>query len=374
MTSYTMDNIIFSLHHRVTTLFLAISCLLVGLRQYLGHPIDCLAQGMNSRTIDLYCWIQSTFTLQLTSAKVEEAYPGVGSSSGSGQDVVRHHKYYQWIFFVLLQTLMFYTPGYLWKMWEGGRIQQLTQDLNPSSFTASVSSDHLATIKQYFGGNFRLLHTNYAYKFFLCEVLNFVNVVSQMYLTDSQSVSLQFTITINNSTFSLSVCMCVCMCACMFVSVCICVFRLLGYRFLDYGLRVIRAGNELQEEEEEVVFPKVAKCSFYMFGPSGSLARHDTLCVLPLNILNEKIYLFFWFWFVCLAVVSGLGLLLRLCTFHPEVRLLVLHNHARFTPTVHLRAICHSYDLGDWFYLCLLAKNLDPVVCRDLLRELATKL
>ncbi|XP_042238528.1 innexin inx2-like [Homarus americanus] len=335
MTSYTMDNIIFSLHHRVTTLFLAISCLLVGLRQYLGHPIDCLAQGMNSRTIDLYCWIQSTFTLQLTSAKVEEAYPGVGSSSGSGQDVVRHHKYYQWIFFVLLlQTLMFYTPGYLWKMWEGGRIQQLTQDLNPSSFTASVSSDHLATIKQYFGGNFRLLHTNYAYKFFLCEVLNFVNVVSQMYLTD----------------------------------------RLLGYRFLDYGLRVIRAGNELQEEEEEVVFPKVAKCSFYMFGPSGSLARHDTLCVLPLNILNEKIYLFFWFWFVCLAVVSGLGLLLRLCTFHPEVRLLVLHNHARFTPTVHLRAICHSYDLGDWFYLCLLAKNLDPVVCRDLLRELATKL
>lgn len=44
------------------------------------------------------------------------------------------------------------------------------------------------------------------------------------------------------------------------------------------------------------VFPKVAKCTFHMSGASGSLETHDGLCVLPLNIFNEKIYIFLWFW------------------------------------------------------------------------------
>ena len=35
--------------------------------------------------------------------------------------------------------------------------------------------------------------------------------------------------------------------------------------------------------------PQVAKCTFQKFGPSGSLQKHDALCVLPLNIINEKV-------------------------------------------------------------------------------------
>jgi innexin len=40
----------------------------------------------------------------------------------------------------------------------------------------------------------------------------------------------------------------------------------------------------------------------------------DGLCVLALNIMNEKIYILLWFWFVSLAILSGLQLIWRLAT------------------------------------------------------------
>ena len=61
-----------------------------------------------------------------------------------------------------------------------------------------------------------------------------------------------------------------------------------------------------------VVFPKVSKCTFHKYGPSGTVERHDGLCVLPLNIINEKIYIFLWFWFILIASITGLFLLYRL--------------------------------------------------------------
>ena len=46
------------------------------------------------------------------------------------------------------------------------------------------------------------------------------------------------------------------------------------------------------------VFPRVTKCSFFKYGPSGTVQTHDAICVLPVNIVNEKLYIFLWFWLV----------------------------------------------------------------------------
>ena len=29
--------------------------------------------------------------------------------------------------------------------------------------------------------------------------------------------------------------------------------------------------------------------------------KHDALCMLPINVVNEKIYVFLWFWLLLLA-------------------------------------------------------------------------
>ena len=84
--------------------------------------------------------------------------------------------------------------------------------------------------------------------------------------------------------------------------------------FTQYGTDVL-AMTELAPEEREDpmarVFPKMTKCTFHKFGPSGTVEKFDGLCVLPLNIINEKIYVFLWFWFIILTIITGMQLIYR---------------------------------------------------------------
>ena len=75
------------------------------------------------------------------------------------------------------------------------------------------------------------------------------------------------------------------------------------------------------------VFPRMTKCIFYKYGGSGTIQRIDSLCVLSMNILNEKIYIFLWFWFILLALITGVNLLFRSVTFfYPNFRERYLKN------------------------------------------------
>merc|ERR1712095_206701 len=57
------------------------------------------------------------------------------------------------------------------------------------------------------------------------------------------------------------------------------------------------------------VFPRVTKCTFHHYGPSGTVNKKDALCILGLNIINEKIYVTLWFWLVILACLTAMYLI-----------------------------------------------------------------
>ena len=38
---------------------------------------------------------------------------------------------------------------------------------------------------------------------------------------------------------------------------------------------------------------------------TSDIEKQDALCILPLNIVNEKIYIFIWFWLLLLGKVSS---------------------------------------------------------------------
>ena len=50
---------------------------------------------------------------------------------------------------------------------------------------------------------------------------------------------------------------------------------------------------------------RLTKCTFHKYGHSGTIEKHDALCLLALNIISEKIYVFLWFWLIILAVLTA---------------------------------------------------------------------
>jgi hypothetical protein len=77
----------------------------------------------------------------------------------------------------------------------------------------------------------------------------------------------------------------------------------LGRAFSTYGPKVLAyldEDSEFRTDPLATVFPKMTKCIFHLFGPSGNVMRFDALCIMPMNILNEKIFVFLYFWYVLL--------------------------------------------------------------------------
>ena len=122
------------------------------------------------------------------------------------------------------------------------------------------------------------------------------------------------------------------------------------------------------------MFPKVTKCTFHNFGPSGTVQKFDGLCVLPLNVVNEKIYVFLWFWFIFLALITGLALLYRVAVIScTQARMYLLRAQARHAPRNDVECVAQKCQIGDWFVLLMLGKNINPLVYKELISDLASR-
>lgn len=143
-------------------------------------------------------------------------------------------------------------------------------------------------------------------------------------------------------------------------------------------LQVIEYSNMDQTERVDpmiFIFPRMTKCIFHKFGPSGNIERHDAFCLLPLNILNEKIFIMQWFWFIILAVFLGVLIIYRLMLiFSRSLRCRVLYQHNRAVPYEVLQSFTAKTSIGDWWILYVLSKNIDPLIYRDIMSKLAKEI
>lgn len=327
-----VDNESFRLHYKFTLIICVASSLLVTGREYFGDPIDCISPGeeLLAPIIDTYCWIHSTFTLPESHDKeigTHVAHPGVDQSTPNKERV--YHKYYQWVCFTLfLQGMCFYIPRYLWKNWESGRIRSLVQRLDDPILSGEEKRKQVLCLVEYFSQTLRTNGTYFA-QFVFCEILNFVNVVCQIYFVD----------------------------------------YFLNGSFSTYGLEVFR---NPESNPMVRVFPRMTKCTFHFYGSSGDVQKFDTLCILPLNVLNEKIYILLWFWFMALAFISAIVLLYRLAIISlPKLRYLITSKVARTTDKYTVEMITQTLNVSDWFLLNQLSKNIDPLNFKDVLVEMS---
>ncbi|XP_034230811.1 innexin inx2-like [Thrips palmi] len=336
LDAVTIDNNIFRLHYKATVIILITLSVVVTSKQFIGDPIHCMGGGaVPEMVMNSFCWINSTFTLPERGGRLGQDVIQPGVAGHTDRDELKYHRYYQWVCFVLLfQAVLFYVPRSLWKRWEGGRIEMLVQELNKPE---GAQEDHQKVVVDFFTTNMHQQNI-YALRFFMCEILNFVNVVGQIYFMD------------------------------MF----------LDGEFSTYGSDVVKfTMMEPGERSDPMsrVFPIVTKCTFHYFGASGSAQTLDGLCVLSLNIVNEKIYVFLWFWFGLLSISTGLMMLYRINVIvFTKMRMYLLRSRARLGPLEDIKTIAMKYEIGDWFLLYQLSRNVNPLVFNALISDLVKKL
>lgn len=194
-----------------------------------------------------------------------------------------------------------------------------------------------ATILKYLQADNYRLHTIYAIRFAACEVLNLLCVFLNMFLLHL-------------------------------------VIDRFWSRFAPAIGAMLHANRDAWTKHSAAVFPKVAKCEYNEFGPSGSIQHLDFMCVLSLNVLNEKIFAVLWLWMVVLLAVSAVNVLYRcacLSSATLRVRLLQAQVQTGALTADDVRVASNGATIGEWFVLYQLGRNVHVNVLRDFVEELA---
>lgn len=304
--------------------------------------------------MNTYCWIHGTFTIPSQLAKRtgdEVAHPGVAPMRNplyneerghmgwtpDGDEI--RHAWYQWVCFVLFfQAILCYVPHYLWKSFEGGKLNMLIQGLDSTTLDGTDKfTDQRKSVVDYFMRTFKT-HNSYTFKFVFCETLNLVNMLFQIWLMD--------------------------------------VF-FLG-QFTSYGTDVLRVSEEEIEDRKDPmnrVFPKVTKCTFHKYGPSGTVENKDGLCILAMNIINEKIFIFLWFWFIIITVWTAVHVMIRIVSLASRYcRYLLFCNRVRSVNRNDIATVLDKCKYGDWFILMQMSKHINPAVFYDIVLDLRDRI
>ncbi|XP_065201549.1 innexin inx3-like [Planococcus citri] len=328
------DNTIFRLHYRITTIIFFVCCVFVTAYSLFGDPIQCVGSDDEGTTkvATTYCYLGYTYTLpnnQHSNVKLS----GIGEHIDGEK---KYHNYYRWIPIMLfLQGALFYIPHWIWKNWEDKRISQFTANIRgPISVVKQEHVKRLKELARYFAVESLHTHNTYALMYYFCEFLNFINVILNMVLIDS----------------------------------------FLNGEFITYGTRVLQFTETIQENRTDPmieIFPRITKCDFHKYGSSGTVQTHDFMCILALNNLNEKIYIFLWFWFIFLACISLFPILRSVALFlSPYVRDKVLKMHYSSKDKYRIEEVVQKSQIGDFFVWDLLGRNLCSKYYREFINEL----
>ena len=174
-------------------------------------------------------------------------------------------------------------------------------------------------------------------RYVFCDLLNFVNVIGQMYFVNF----------------------------------------FLGGVFMTYGTDVINFMSMEDKDRSDPmmeVFPRVTKCTFHKYGASGTIQKLDALCVLGLNIINEKIYITLWFWFVILALITALYSVYVVALISmPGLRRSLVIKKATQSNREQARHLVEKANIGDWFLIFLISRNLDTTMYNIFIEEISEK-
>jgi len=276
------------LSHRYTVSLLILFTILVGSSQFVGSPIACWTPAQFTGPMVTYtnyiCWIANTYYVP-----TDEHLPNPNDA--------REHRinYYQWVPFILaLMALMFYMPFTLWHLLakpsglDAKTVMKIVNSMDPSSAdsrdktmrnTVKLIDRAIDYHRDYYDytwlGRLRrrisrcFLPTNRSGYY-----------ISALYMT----IKILYLANACGQFFLLNVFM--------------------GANFNMYGFYVIRDLVQGRDAWESPRFPRVTMCDFVIRNLGENNHKNTIQCTLPINLFNEKIFIFIWFWLCLVAAMS----------------------------------------------------------------------
>lgn len=375
------------LNYKYTVILFVIFSIVVSNKQFGSEQIVCWSPGHFVQNyvnyVNQVCWVSNTFY-----ASMDEHL-----SKDRPDRKSRVLKYYQWVPFILLfQAFLFYTPRLLWRALstksglnianlvqaarsyqssekfhdrdkimlymiksidqysytrrkrKGGISKKCDCDIQQLCFTdasccccagSSSSSGGSGAQGGAIGGTYLVV------LYFFIKILYLSNSIGQLFLLN---------ILLGHENFHL------------------------------YGVEIVQNILAGRDASDSVYFPRVTMCDFKV-RDVAQVHTYTVQCVLPINLFNEKVFMFVWFWLAFVSFVNFYDLIAWIlrCFFSNVRYQYIKYRIELMQQESHLRKfICKDFvfrylQQDGCMVLRLVAMNSSDLVCSELINELWRK-
>jgi len=335
----SIDNLTFKLHYRYSVTLLVAASVLVQTSQFFGDPVQCetAEDSVDDDVLNSYCWMYSsfdvpnTFNFPCTRKNYEGTY--------------LYNTYYQWVsIFLAVQAGLFYIPRCIWLVIENGLMSYIVKGTTNRRFVDDAD-EKISKMLKLFQEHVHNKFNRYAFGFFFCELMNICLAILSVFLTH----------------------------------------KFLLDQYLPYGLQLYRYYTIEPEERVRLglndpmceVFPKMASCRYQRYGMGGREDNRHAICILGLNMINDKVFIVLWVWHCFICTVGTMRIFTRasqLMSSRVRYFLMTMKMKRYMKINAHVKHVQHYIlhcSIGDWFVLYQMSKNLNKRFFAEFITVLA---
>lgn len=287
------DDYIDRLSRQYTVVLMVLFAFLVSTKQFVGSPINCWCPAEFTEShvdyTNAVCWVSNTHYLAITAVVPPEQLKNALPSK-------QRISYYQWVPLILiLQGLLSFIPCQLWRFLNkrsGINLSTIMDAAHVSSEAAYLEIREKA-VRYVVNQMDRYLMAQRDYRTGCCVRVK--HFVAKLCCVVGGRLYGNYLIT-----------------AYLFIKA-VYIFNAVGQLFLLdlllvrdfhlYGAFILERLLRGEDWAESEIFPRVTLCEYEMRSQSR-LFYYVVQCALSINLFNEKIFFFVWFWFIFLALAS----------------------------------------------------------------------
>uniref|UniRef100_A0A5S6QLR1 Innexin n=1 Tax=Trichuris muris TaxID=70415 RepID=A0A5S6QLR1_TRIMR len=287
---HPQDDFADRLNYYYTTLILLFLAITVSAKQYVGQPIQCWMpaefRGGWEEYAENYCFIQNTYFVPFDQQMPRE----------QTQRKDRKIGYYQWVPIMLaIQALMFYLPNTFWNFmnwYSGFRLKSILRMAQDASDIDAERREHKTAVISHYVKNSIASRSNGRRSkhkmYFPCLGAKAGRQLTNIYLL----TKLLYVLNVVGQFFIMN--------------------HFLATDYTFWGIQILLDLSRGKEWSDSGHFPRVTLCDFEVRS-IGSVHTHTVQCVLMINMFNEKIYLFLWYWMFLVAICTMLNFIYWSC-------------------------------------------------------------